>query len=69
MDIDITLSERQLGSRDTDTSTEVSSDGTLLDTNTLTGTVVVPSRDRSDTIITRAVWDQMPSTTAAGHSR
>lgn len=69
MDIDLTLSEGQPGSRDTDTSTEASSNATPLGTNTPTGTVVVPSRDRSGTIIARPVWDQMPSTTAAGHSR
>ncbi len=44
-----------------DTSAEPSSHTTPIGTNTPTGTVVVPSRDRSGTIIARPVWDQTPT--------
>ncbi|KAI0701228.1 hypothetical protein BC835DRAFT_1501882 [Cytidiella melzeri] len=44
-----------------DTSTEPSSHTTPLGTNTPTGAVIVPSRDRSGTIIARPVWDQTPT--------
>ncbi|KAH9926526.1 hypothetical protein B0H21DRAFT_764038 [Amylocystis lapponica] len=66
MDTDQAVSggPRQPGSgQDTDTSTDTSSNSTPLRTNTPTGTVVVPSRDRSGTIIGRFVWDQAPEAT------
>lgn len=44
-----------------DTSNEASVNATPLGTDTPTGTVVVPSRDRSGTIIARPVWDQTPT--------
>ncbi|KAI0668015.1 hypothetical protein C8Q78DRAFT_1147403 [Trametes maxima] len=49
--------------QDTDTSAETSTNATPNGGNTPTGTVVVPARDRSGTIIARPVWDQ-PTTTA-----
>ncbi|KAK0493081.1 hypothetical protein EDD18DRAFT_1180616 [Armillaria luteobubalina] len=45
---------------DADTSTEVSTTVTPLGSNTPTGSVVVPGRDRSGTIIARPVWDPAP---------
>lgn len=69
MDVDMNSSEGQAGSRDTDTSTEPSSNATPARSNTPTGTVMVPGRDRSGTIIARPIWDQTPSNSTAGHSR
>ncbi|KAL4243592.1 MYND-type zinc finger protein samB [Abortiporus biennis] len=43
-----------------DTSNETSTNVTPLGTSTPTGTVVIPGRDRSGTIIARPVWDQAP---------
>jgi hypothetical protein len=54
---------RRPSSRDTDTSTEPSSNTTPAGSNTPTGAVVVPSRDRSGTIIARPVWDQASNQT------
>lgn len=48
---------------DTDESAETSSNATP-GTNTPTGSVVVPSRDRSGTVIARPVWDPAPNGTA-----
>ena len=67
MDVDLSQSEAQPGSRDTDTSTEPSSNATPLGSNTPTGSVVVPTRDRSGTIIARPVWDQPTTTTRRVH--
>ncbi|OSC97825.1 hypothetical protein PYCCODRAFT_1454691 [Trametes coccinea BRFM310] len=44
--------------QDTDTSADTSTNATPNGGNTPTGTVVVPARDRSGTIIARPVWDQ-----------
>ncbi|OBZ72719.1 hypothetical protein A0H81_07350 [Grifola frondosa] len=41
-----------------DTSAETSSNATPIGSNTPTGSVVVPGRDRSGTIIARPIWDQ-----------
>ncbi|KAI0691831.1 hypothetical protein C8T65DRAFT_587083 [Cerioporus squamosus] len=49
--------------QDTDTSADTSTNATPNGSNTPTGTVVVPGRDRSGTIIARPVWDQ-PTTAA-----
>jgi hypothetical protein len=46
-----------------DTSTDTSTTTTPLGSNTPTGAVVIPSRDRSGTIIARPIWDQ-PTTNA-----
>ena len=48
---------------DTDASTDTSIATTPLGSGTPTGSVVVPSRDRSGTIIARPVWDRPPTTT------
>lgn len=64
-----TLGGRRPSSRDTDTSTEPSSNTTPAGSNTPTGAVVVPSRDRSGTIIARPIWDQSPNQTVTGHHR
>ena len=69
MDIDLTHSGDQPGSRDTDTSTEPSSNATPIGSNTPTGAVLVPNRDRSGTIIARPVWDQPPPDATTGQSR
>ncbi|KAI0833894.1 hypothetical protein BC628DRAFT_1307478 [Trametes gibbosa] len=50
--------------QDTDTSADTSTNATPNGGNTPTGTVVVPARDRSGTIIARPVWDQPTNTTA-----
>ena len=50
---------------DTDASTDTSIATTPLGSGTPTGSVVVPSRDRSGTIIARPVWDRPPTTTTA----
>ncbi|KAI8995708.1 hypothetical protein BD414DRAFT_480355 [Trametes punicea] len=49
--------------QDTDTSAETSTNATPNGGNTPTGTVVVPARDRSGTIIARPIWDQPPANT------
>ena len=69
MDIDLSHSGEQPGSRDTDTSTEPSSNTTPAGSNTPTGAVIVPNRDRSGTVIARALWDQASTNTTAGQSR
>ncbi len=69
MDVDMSSSEGQAGSRDTDTSTEPSSNVTPLGSNTPTGAVLIPNRDRSGTVIARPVWDQAQTATAAVHHR
>ena len=56
-------------SSDTDVSTDNSIAATPQGTGTPTGSVVVPSRDRSGTIIARPIWDQLPPTTAAAARR
>ncbi|KAH9895309.1 hypothetical protein C8Q73DRAFT_774162 [Cubamyces lactineus] len=53
--------------QDTDTSAETSTNATPNGGNTPTGTVVVPARDRSGTIIARPVWDQPANTTRRPH--
>ncbi|KAI0327083.1 hypothetical protein GY45DRAFT_1328114 [Cubamyces sp. BRFM 1775] len=53
--------------QDTDTSAETSTNATPNGGNTPTGTVVVPARDRSGTIIARPVWDQPANTTRRAH--
>ncbi|KAI0350438.1 hypothetical protein OH77DRAFT_1431059 [Trametes cingulata] len=53
--------------QDTDTSAETSTNATPNGGNTPTGTVVVPARDRSGTIIARPVWDQPTTTTRRPH--
>ncbi|KAH8094463.1 hypothetical protein BXZ70DRAFT_358643 [Cristinia sonorae] len=62
---------QQPSSRDTDdTSAETSVNATPVVSGTPTGTVMVPSRDRSGTIIARPIWD--PASTAGpstGHHR
>lgn len=66
MDVDSGPSTgRRPTSRDGDTSTEPSSNNTPAGSGTPTGAVVIPSRDRSGTIIARPVWDQ----TTAHHQR
>ncbi|KAI0761553.1 hypothetical protein BD413DRAFT_456461, partial [Trametes elegans] len=53
----------EISQDDTDTSTETSTNATPNGGNTPTGTVVVPARDRSGTIIARPIWDQPATTT------
>ncbi|KAI0737115.1 hypothetical protein C8Q80DRAFT_1214800 [Daedaleopsis nitida] len=53
--------------QDTDTSADTSTNATPNRSNTPTGTVVVPGRDRSGTIIARPVWDQPANTTRRPH--
>ncbi|KAI0364252.1 hypothetical protein BV20DRAFT_974684 [Pilatotrama ljubarskyi] len=53
--------------QDTDTSADTSTNATPNGGNTPTGTVVVPARDRSGTIIARPVWDQPTNTTRRPH--
>ncbi|KAI0636363.1 hypothetical protein C8Q77DRAFT_1192172 [Trametes polyzona] len=55
--------------QDTDTSADTSTNATPNGGNTPTGTVVVPARDRSGTIIARPVWDQPNNTTATTATR
>lgn len=43
---------------DADTSTDTSTTATPIRSNTPTGAVLVPGRDRSGTVLGRAVWDQ-----------
>ena len=73
MEVEPTTTERSRpGSRDADTSTETSSNATPAGSNTPTGTVMVPGRDRSGTIIARPVWDPTPTaaaTTSHHHRR
>ena len=75
MEIEQTIPEpQQPPSRDTDdTSTETSVNSTPVVSGTPTGTVTIPSRDRSGTIIARPVWDQAstagPSTSPGHHRR
>lgn len=57
------------GARDGDTSAETSSNATPLGSNTPTGTVVVPARDRSGTVIARPVWDQVQAPAGPSHHR
>jgi hypothetical protein len=45
---------------DADTSTDTSTTATPIRSNTPTGTVLVPGRDRSGTVLGRTVWDQPP---------
>ena len=49
-----------------DTSTDASATGTPIQSSTPTGSVIVPGRERSGTIIARPVWDgpRSPATTA-----
>jgi hypothetical protein len=56
-------------SSDADVSTDNSIAATPQGTGTPTGSVVVPSRNRSGTIIARPIWDQLPPTTAAAARR
>ncbi|KAI0077782.1 hypothetical protein K474DRAFT_1620463 [Panus rudis PR-1116 ss-1] len=56
-------------SRDTDTSTETSSNVTPAGSNTPTGTVMIPNRDRSGTIIARPVWDPQVTAASPSHHR
>ena len=53
--------------QDTDTSAETSTNATPNGSNTPTGSVVVPGRDRSGTILARPVWDQPATTTRRVH--
>ena len=53
--------------QDTDTSAETSTNVTPNGSNTPTGSVVVPGRDRSGTIIARPVWDQPANVTRRAH--
>ena len=53
--------------QDTDTSAETSTNATPNGSNTPTGSVVVPGRDRSGTIIARPVWDQPANATRRAH--
>ncbi len=53
--------------QDTDTSAETSTNATPNRSNTPTGSVVVPGRDRSGTILARPVWDQPANTTRRVH--
>ncbi|THH31219.1 hypothetical protein EUX98_g2970 [Antrodiella citrinella] len=75
MEIEQSVTEsQQPPSRDTDdTSAETSLNTTPVVSGTPTGTVMVPSRDRSGTIIARPVWDQAstagPSTLTGHHRR
>jgi hypothetical protein len=48
---------------DTSTSAETSSAATPVGSNTPTGSVIVPGRERSGTVIARPVWDPPPTTT------
>lgn len=50
---------------DTDASADNSITATPQGSGTPTGSVVVPSRDRSGTIIARPVWDQLPANATA----
>ncbi|EIW51458.1 uncharacterized protein TRAVEDRAFT_107632, partial [Trametes versicolor FP-101664 SS1] len=52
----------------TDTSADTSTNATPNGGNTPTGTVVVPARDRSGTIIARPVWDQ-PTNAGGANAR
>lgn len=54
--------------QDTDTSADTSTNATPNGGNTPTGTVVVPARDRSGTIIARPVWDQ-PTNAGGANAR
>lgn len=54
------ISGPSTSSSDNETSTETSTTVTPLGSSTPTGSVVVPSRDRSGTIIARPVWDAPP---------
>lgn len=65
MEAEATRLAAPTGARDGDTSAETSSNATPLGSNTPTGAVVVPSRDRSGTVIARPVWDQPPVPTAS----
>src|SRR5262245_66375811 len=49
---------------DADTSTDTSTAATPIRSNTPTGTIVVPGRDRGGTVIGRTTWDQIPMTNA-----
>jgi hypothetical protein len=50
---------------DTEMSTDASTAATPVESGTPTGSVVIPSRDRSGTIIARPVWDPTPTTATA----
>ncbi|KIM37323.1 hypothetical protein M413DRAFT_277406 [Hebeloma cylindrosporum] len=54
-------------SSDTDVSTDNSIAATPQGSGTPTGSVVIPSRDRSGTIIARPIWDQAPTTRVRRH--
>lgn len=54
--------------QDTDTSADTSTNATPNGGNTPTGTVAVPARDRSGTIIARPVWDQ-PTNAGGANAR
>ncbi|RDB25637.1 hypothetical protein Hypma_006140 [Hypsizygus marmoreus] len=51
---------------DTEMSTDASSTNTPVGSGTPTGSVIIPSRDRSGTIIARPVWDPAPTLPATG---
>ena len=46
---------------DADTSTDTSTNATPVRSGTPTGTVLVPGRDRSGTVVARPIWDQPPT--------
>ncbi|KAI0926308.1 hypothetical protein AcV5_008803 [Taiwanofungus camphoratus] len=60
----------RFNAQETDTSTDTSSNATPLRSGTPTGAVIVPSRDRSGTVIGRPIWDhQAPNNTTIHHRR
>ncbi|KAF9460214.1 hypothetical protein BDZ94DRAFT_1266533 [Collybia nuda] len=52
---------------DTEMSTDASTAATPVESGTPTGSVVIPSRDRSGTIIARPVWDPAPAPDPEAH--
>ncbi|KAF7976784.1 hypothetical protein HWV62_5624 [Athelia sp. TMB] len=57
------------GASDADTSTDTSTNATPVRSGTPTGTVLVPGRERSGTVVAQPVWDQPPATaTNAAHA-
>ncbi|KAF8149125.1 hypothetical protein B0H34DRAFT_791603 [Crassisporium funariophilum] len=59
------VSQPSNSNSDTDVSTDTSIAATPVESGTPTGSVLIPSRDRSGTIIARPIWDH-PATTPPG---